>query len=146
MPTDDAPDELARALRLAVGRVARRLRRVYVDVEEGVSFLELAVLERLARTGTSSPGELAGDEGVTSAAVAAALTRLESRGLLTRTPALEDRRRVTVEISAAGRHQLRHRDTASVAQVEVALRGLSAAERTRLAAAIPLLEKVADAL
>jgi hypothetical protein len=39
--------ELARDLRLAIGRVARRLRRAYVDAGEGLSFLELAVVQLL---------------------------------------------------------------------------------------------------
>ena len=104
MSADETPD-LARDLRLAVGRVARRLRRIYVDGGEGLSFLEFAVLHRLGNSGPTSPGALAGDEGVTSAAVAATLTRLESQQLVSRSRAAEDGRRVVVLITDAGQRE-----------------------------------------
>jgi DNA-binding MarR family transcriptional regulator len=139
--------ELARDLRLAVGRMARRLRRMYVDAEQGLSFLELAVLQRLYREGLSSPGALAADEGVTSAAVAAALTHLEGQGMLTRQRAVDDGRRVVVTISAAGRRTLHLRESASIARIEAVLaEHLSAADCDRLARVIPILEKVANKL
>jgi DNA-binding MarR family transcriptional regulator len=138
--------ELARDLRLAIGRVARRLRRAYVDAGEGLSFLELAVLHRLDRDGPTSPGMLAGDEGVTSAAVAATLTALERQGLVTRRRSTQDGRRIVVTISAAGQRTLRQRESASVASIQAALQQLTASDRRRLAAVIPTLEKVAEAL
>src|SRR5262252_8310743 len=146
MPANETP-ELARDLRLAVGRVARRLRRIYVDGGEGLSFLELAVLNRLGTSGPTSPGALAGDEGVTSAAVAATLTRLESQQLVSRSRAAEDGRRVVVLITEAGQRVLRRGEAATLGRIQKVLTGqLSAADRERLAAAIPLLEKVASYL
>jgi DNA-binding MarR family transcriptional regulator len=139
--------ELAGDLRLAIGRVARRLRRFYVDADEGPSFLELAVLQRLERDGPASPGALAGDEGVTSAAVAAALAGLEARDLVVRERSAEDGRRVVVTITPAGRRTLERRESASVARMAAVLDDvLSEPERRRLAAAIPLLEKSASQL
>jgi DNA-binding MarR family transcriptional regulator len=138
--------ELARDLRLAIGRVARRLRRKYVDAGERLSFLELAMLQRLDRDGQTSPGTLAGDEGVTSAAVAATLNALERHGMVTRRRSTEDRRRIVVTISPAGQRTLHQRDSASVASIEAALQQLTASDRRRLAAVIPTLEKVAEAL
>jgi DNA-binding MarR family transcriptional regulator len=146
MPAEETPD-LARDLRLAVGRVARRLRRIYVDGGEGLSFLELAVLHRLGTSGPTSPGALAGDEGVTSAAVAATLTRLESQQLVSRSRAAEDGRRVVVLITDAGRRVLRRGEAATLGRIqEVLADQFSAADRDRLAAVIPLLEKVANDL
>jgi DNA-binding MarR family transcriptional regulator len=140
-------DELARDLRLAIGRIARRLRRLYVDADEGTSFLELAVLQRLHRDGPASPGTLAGDEGVTSAAVAAALTRLSSKELLAREPSPQDGRRAVVTITAAGRATLARRESASVNRIDEVLSGqLSDVERSRLSAVIPLLERIANEL
>ena len=139
--------DLARDLRLAVGRVARRVRRIYLDGGEGLSFLELAVLNRLGTSGPTSPGALAGDEGVTSAAVAATLTRLESQQLVSRSRAAEDGRRVVVLITEAGRRVLRRGEAATLGRIQEVLTGqFSAADRGRLAAAIPLLEKVANEL
>ena len=146
MPANETP-ELARDLRLAVGRVARRLRRIYLEGGEGLSFLELAVLNRLRTSGPTSPGALAGDEGVTSAAVAATLTRLESQQLVSRSRAAEDGRRVVVLITEAGQQVLRRGEAASLGRIQEVLMGqFSAADRDRLAAAIPLLEKVANDL
>jgi DNA-binding MarR family transcriptional regulator len=120
---------------------------MYVDSGEGLSFLELAVLHRLDASGPTSPGTLAGGEGVTGAAVAATLTQLERQQLVTRSKAPEDGRRVIVTITAAGRRTLQHREGASVGRIEQVLRDqFSAADRDRLAAAIPLLEKVATEL
>ncbi len=141
------PPELARAVRLAVGRVARRLRRMYVDAGEMLSFLELAVLHRLDASGPTSPSALAGDEGVTSAAVAAALTQLERQRLVRRSKAPDDGRRVVTAITTLGQQVLRHREDTSIGRIEDVLREhLTAAERARLASAIPLLEKVATIL
>jgi DNA-binding MarR family transcriptional regulator len=141
-----APDPLARDLRLAIGRVARRLRRLYVDAAEGLSFLELAVLHRLDRDGPTSPGTLAGGEGVTSAAIAATLTSLEAQGMVVRERAPGDARRVVVTISAAGRRSLHDRESASVSRIAAVVNDLTAAERERLAAVVPILEKVANNL
>ena len=141
-----ASDPLARDLRLAIGRVARRLRRLYVDAADGLSVLELAVLQRLDRDGPTSPGTLAGSEGVTSAAVAAALTSLEAQGMVARERDAADARRVVVTISAAGRRTLHDRESASVSRIAAVLDDLSAAERERLAAVVPILEKVANNL
>ena len=141
-----APDPLARDLRLAIGRVARRLRRLYVDAAEGLSFLELAVLHRLDRDGATSPGALAGGEGVTSAAIAATLTSLEAQGMVVRERAAGDARRIVVTISAAGRRSRPDRESASVSRIAAVLDDLSAAERERLAAVVPILEKVANNL
>jgi DNA-binding MarR family transcriptional regulator len=118
-----------------------------VDADEGLAFLELGVLHRLARSGPTSPGALAGDEGVTSAAVAATLTRMEGLGFVERSRDPDDGRRVVVTITAAGHASLGRRDNAILARIHDVLRDhLDESERSRLAAALPLLEKVAARL
>jgi DNA-binding MarR family transcriptional regulator len=105
------------------------------------------VLNRLGTSGPTSPGALAGVEGVTSAAVAATLTRLEGQQLVSRSRAAEDGRRVVVLITEAGQRVLRRGEAASLGRIQEVLMGqFSAADRDRLAAAIPLLEKVANEL
>ena len=141
-----SPAQLASDLRLAIGRVARRLRRIYVDAGKGVSFLELAVLQRLERTGPAAPGTLAGDEGVTSAAVAATLTSLERQGLVRRDRDPGDRRRVVVTMTPSGGRTLQARESSSIDRIEAVLSLLTMAERKRLAAAVPLLERIAAEL
>ncbi|WP_433223370.1 MarR family winged helix-turn-helix transcriptional regulator [Dactylosporangium sp. CS-047395] len=133
---------LAQDLRLAVGRFARRLRQLYADGDDNLSFLELAVLQRLERTGAASPGGLAGQENVTSAAIAPVLRRLDEQGFISRTPDPADGRRAVVTINPSGRTALRTREAASITRIHDALETLTADERRRLADVIPLLEKV----
>ena len=72
MPDQDG-SLLAQELRVAVGRVARRLRRISAeeDAPGSIKFNELLVLVRLARDGAASPSEIARHEQVTSQAIAA---------------------------------------------------------------------------
>jgi DNA-binding MarR family transcriptional regulator len=133
---------LAQDLRLTVGRFARRLRQLYTVGDDDLSFLELAVLQRLERLGPAGPGVLAGQEQVTSAAIAPVLRRLDERAYITRTPDPSDGRRAVVTISPTGRAALKTRDAASVTRIDAALATLTADERRRLADVLPLLEKV----
>ena len=68
----DGPDVVAaQDLRLAIGRVARRLRQLYATEREGAAnSIELGILVRLDREGPTSPSTLAAGEGVTSQAIA----------------------------------------------------------------------------
>ena len=63
----DGPDVIAaQDLRVAIGRVARRLRQLYAtERESAASFIELGILVHLAREGPTSPTTLATGEGVT---------------------------------------------------------------------------------
>ncbi|SCG53189.1 MarR family winged helix-turn-helix transcriptional regulator [Micromonospora humi] len=141
-------DGVARDLRLVVGRLARRLRQLHAAENEGdrTSFIELGVLTRLAREGPSSPTKLAAGERVTSQAVTAAVSELVHRGYLRRRPDPDDGRRVLVEVTEAGHAALGAREQAMGDRLAHVVAGLTEADRTRLAAAIPLLEKVADEL
>ncbi|MFZ8404099.1 winged helix DNA-binding protein, partial [Staphylococcus aureus] len=69
---------------------------------------------------------------------------LEEAGYLTRTPDDDDRRRVTIALTDAGRlvvaETVRRRD----AWLEEALAALTAEERKTLAAAAEIMRKVAD--
>jgi len=133
-------------LRLAIGRLSRRLRKLYVDAESGPSFLELAVLQRLERSGTSTPGDLAGEENVTSAAVAASLRSLSRRGLVARAHDPADRRRVLLTLTAAGRRTLQRRNDACVERIREVLSSFSPAERAAMGRVVPLLERLAKEL
>jgi len=137
----------ARQFRLSIGRLARRMRRLFVDGEEGLAFLELAVLDRLARLGPTSPGGLSEGEGVTGPAVAETLRHLEALGLVERARDPSDGRRVVVTITPAGARSLDVRAAAVLGRLHAVLRDrLDDSERACLIAAIPLLEKVATEL
>jgi DNA-binding MarR family transcriptional regulator len=90
---------------------------------------------------------MAAEESVTSAAVAASLTRLDGLGLVSRAKDEQDGRRVVVTVTAAGRQVLEARDTAMLRAIHAVLQqDLSADERARLAGTVPVLEKVARQL
>ncbi|MER7974595.1 MarR family transcriptional regulator, partial [Streptomyces sp. NPDC096080] len=87
---------LAAALRLAVGRVTRRLRQAHTVGD--VSLSEVSVLARLAGAGPASPSSLAESERVRPQAMATTLAGLTRRGLVRRAPDPADGRRSIVAV------------------------------------------------
>jgi DNA-binding MarR family transcriptional regulator len=145
----DDPDVVTtQELRLAIGRVARRLRQLYAtERDRAANFIELGILVRLQREGPTSPGTLAAGEGVTSQAIAGVVRELERRALVERTGGLTDRRRVAVAITDAGRELLMSREHAVVDAMMTALATeFTSAERHQLESAIPLLDRLAHRL
>ena len=147
MPDADA-SKVAPDLRLAVGRLARRLRQLYaLRRGEELTFIELAVLSRLHRDGPASASRLANGERVTAQAVGAAVAALHQRGLVQRTPDPHDRRKTIVSLTDPGRSALTLREQAVIDRmVQAVASGYTPAERRQLAAAAPLLERLADLL
>ena len=146
----DASPEVtaAQELRVAIGRVARRLRQLYAtEREQAASFIELGILVHLQREGPTSPSTLAAGEGVTSQAIAGVVRELEHRGLVDRTGGQTDRRRVAVAITGTGRELLMSREHAVVAAMVKTLAGAyTPTERHQLESAIPLLNRLAERL
>ena len=145
----DSPDVVAaQDLRVAIGRVARRLRQLYAtERESAASFIELGILVHLEREGPTSPGTLAAGEGVTSQAVAGVVRELERKALVERTGGQTDRRRVAVAITDAGRDLLMSREHVVVdAMVRALADEYTPAERRQLESAIPLLNRLAQRL
>jgi DNA-binding MarR family transcriptional regulator len=145
----DGPDVVAaQDLRLAIGRVARRLRQLYTTEREGAAnFIELGILVRLEREGPTSPSTLATGEGVTSQAIAGVVRDLERRALVERTGGQTDRRRVAVAITDAGRELLMNREHVVVgAMVRALAEEYTPAEQRQLESVVPLLNRLAKRL
>lgn len=141
-PDDDAA---AAELRVALGRIVRRLRQAHEPGELTLS--EVSVLSRLDRDGPATPGVLAGGEHVRPQAMGNTLSSLEQRGLVARTPDPDDGRRVSMSITEPGRRLLLDRRSASVSRITRALtERFSPDERRRLIEVIPLLDRLADSL
>lgn len=136
----------AQQLRVAVGRVARRLRqRSGTHPREPASFSQIILLVRLEQDGALTPTELAVHEKVTTQAIAQVVRELEDRGLVTRETHASDRRSTVVAITEQGRAVVRSHDQAGVAVLAKALAtSFTPAELRRLQLAIPLLNRVAD--
>ncbi|MCX4095507.1 MarR family winged helix-turn-helix transcriptional regulator [Nocardia sp. alder85J] len=136
----------AARLRLAVGRITRKLRQAKAGAS-GLALSELSVLARLDREGSSSPTALAAAEGVRPQAMAVTLATLEERGLITRRPDESDGRRAVVSIGPPGRGLVADRRSQSARYLADAIeREFTAAERHVLEAALPLLDRLAERL
>ncbi|MGW0998437.1 MarR family winged helix-turn-helix transcriptional regulator [Streptomyces sp. NPDC002520] len=141
-PQDTVP--LAASLRLAMGRIVRRLRQAHAVGD--LSLSGVSVLNRLASGGPDSPGSLAELERVRPQAMATTLAALEQRGLVSRTPDTADGRRAIVSVTDEGRAVLAERRSESVARLTQALDEFTPQERETLRTALPLLDRLAERL
>ena len=143
----EAPDvhDIAAALRVSVGMLLRRLRQVRPDDE--LSLPESSALARLDRIGPATPGALAKVEQISPQSMGATLAALEARGLIERHPDPADGRRVVLSVTDAGLELLRNKRGARTEQLAQALSaGFTPAELGQLAAAAPLLERLAQSI
>ena len=132
---------LAHELRETLGRVVRRLR-----AEPGPSVGRLAVLGRLDRGGPSSISDLAARERMRPQSMAQTVQELEAAGLVSRRPDPADRRRVFIELTAAGVDLLQTtRARRETWLTEILERELDPGERAVLQQALILLSRIADA-
>src|SRR5262249_42629210 len=142
-PVDD-PAEVGAALRLAMGRIVRKLRQRKSAVGD-VTLSEASVLARLDRDGPDSPTSLSTLEGVRPQAMATTLAALEERGLISRTPDPADGRRAVMAATEAGLKVLADRRSVSIRRLVDALETeFTPAERRKLHAVIPLLDRLAE--
>jgi DNA-binding MarR family transcriptional regulator len=136
-------DDAARDLKVAIGRIARRMRQLYGADE--VTFSEASVLARLHKQGPATPGALALDERVRPQAMGATLLALEQRGLIARSPDPADGRRVRISLTEAGRSVIvdksraMHRRLARVLAEE-----FTEPEQRQLIDVVPLLSRLAE--
>ncbi|MFC4502730.1 MULTISPECIES: MarR family winged helix-turn-helix transcriptional regulator [Streptomyces] len=111
-----------------------------------ISLSGVSALARLAGDGPDSPTSLAEMERVRPQAMASTLAQLEQRGLVRRTPDATDGRRSIMEITEEGREMLAERRSESVRLLGAVLEEFTAEERATLAAAVPLLDRLAERL
>lgn len=142
----DGSTELASELRLVLGRVVRKIRQAKHTVSD-VPLSESSVLARLDRDGPDSPSSLATLEGVRPQAMAATLTALEQRDLITRTQDPTDGRKAIVTITAAGGKVVADRRSVSIRRLADAIADeLTPAERDELQQTLRILDRLADRL
>ncbi|WP_182872848.1 MarR family winged helix-turn-helix transcriptional regulator [Microbispora sp. H10670] len=137
----------AKDLRISVGLLARRIRQLYtIASDDDLTFTELGVLARLEREGPQSSVQLAALERISAQAVGTSLSELHRRGLVIREADPDDGRRVITSLSDAGRIALSNREEVITERLAVVVNNLSAEERDRLAAALPVLRLIAERL
>jgi DNA-binding MarR family transcriptional regulator len=139
------PQDVASALQVTIGLFVRLLRQSPVEGE--LTPPEVSALSRLERAGAATASDLARAEQITPQAVGATLTGLEERGLIERRPDPDDRRRVLLTVTRAGRQTMRSKRSARAEQLARALSdGFSPEELATLMAAAPLIERLGTRL
>lgn len=129
---------------MSIGLLLRRLRQTTADGE--LTLPESSALSRLDRGGPSTPGALAKLEQISPQSIGATLAALARRGLLARAGDPRDGRRTVISITDAGRAALRNRDARSEQLASALSAGCTRAELEQLAAAAPLLERLAQSI
>jgi len=137
MTETDLPDRL----RLAVTRLARRLRQ---QSEAPISPTQSAALATIERRGPLTLGELAEIERVQPPTITAAVHRLEEQGLIEREQDPDDRRIARVRTTEAGHSLLEETRTRTSAYLERRVGELSGRDRATLERAAGILERLLE--
>lgn len=142
MPTTlSAADlELAHGVRMAVTRLARRLRNQRSDMSLTPS--QLSVLASLDKHGPMTPGVLAEHEQVQPPSMTRVLAILEEKGLIATSPHPTDRRQKMVEVTGPAHAMLVADRRAREEWLACRMAELTPAEVAALRAATPVLEKL----
>lgn len=138
-----ANDEVAARLRIATGRLARRLR---LSTAGGLTPSQVSTLAVVAREGPIGLGELAVREAMSPPTLSRIVGRLLDLGYLSRQANADDRRSARVQLTPRGRRAVERIRAERTSLLAVRLHELSADDRAALLAALPVLEALADDL
>lgn len=141
LETTATETDLPERLRLAVTRLARRLRQ---QAGTDASPTQLSALATIERRGPITLGDLAACERIQPPTVTAAIGRLEQQGLVRRRTDEGDRRITHVEITGAGRKLLARQRSRKTAYLARRLGGLTPREREVLGEAATILDRVLE--
>ncbi len=133
-----------RDLSLALEKVVRLVREV--STAGDVSPTAVTVLAGLARSGPQRVTDLARVAGVSQPAMTQLINRLTQQGLLARVADDADKRAVLVEATEAGHEVLDTRRGQRAEVLDLALARISADDRAAIAAALPALDRLVDAV
>ena len=129
-------------LRVALARLSRRLRRHELA---GLTPTQLAALATIGKAGPMRLGDLAAVEGIAPSTLTRLVAALEDSGYVQRTADPSDARASTLAITAHGQDALERIRTEATLMLTASLELLSPEQRSALAAALPVLEQLADA-
>jgi DNA-binding MarR family transcriptional regulator len=137
--------ETANRLRVAIGAFKRRIREASSAGE--LSSPQLTALSRIDRLGSMTTAELARHEQISPQAMGTTIASLENLGLMARSEDAADGRRLILSLTPEGLAAIRSGRNAMVDRIAAVLEESFAAEETEiLAAAAPLIERLADLL
>jgi DNA-binding MarR family transcriptional regulator len=137
----DAEIDVTR-LRVALARLSRRLRRHELA---GLTPTQLAALSTIGKAGPMRLGDLAAAEGIAPSTLTRLVTALEDSGYVQRTADPSDARASTLAITVHGQEALERIRAENTLMLTASLELLTPEQRSALAAALPVLEQLADA-
>ncbi|HZD17145.1 MAG TPA: MarR family transcriptional regulator [Actinomycetota bacterium] len=137
-PADTA---LAARLRLAVTRLARKLRK---EAEPGITPTMLAAISSIGHAGRCTMGELCAAEQVQPPTMTRVVSAMVEAGLVAREPDAEDGRVTWVRLTPEGKRLLDRSRRRKEAYLVRALRGLEPRELAVLEEAAGILERLTE--
>jgi DNA-binding MarR family transcriptional regulator len=140
MPATDA--EVAR-LRVALARLARRLRQEAMAVDD-VTPSQVSAMASLGVLRQATLGELALAERVQPPSMTRIVAKLEESGYVTRSVDADDRRFVRVALTPAGEEFLERSRTRRDAYLASRVAELEPRDRSVLVDALPILERLLE--
>jgi DNA-binding MarR family transcriptional regulator len=141
MLTTAEGQDLATGLRLAVTRTARRLRQ---EAGSGLSPSQTAALASIDRHGPLTPSDLATRERIKRPTATRTIDNLEAAGLVERGADPRDGRSCLVSATSTGRRVLAEQRERKDAYLARRLAGLTERDRTLLAGAVAVLERLLE--
>jgi DNA-binding MarR family transcriptional regulator len=129
-------------IRLTVQRLARRIRSMQSD--ESVTEGQRSVLFALSNEGPQTLGSLSDHERVTPPSMNRTINALVVAGLVTRVGALDDGRKVTIDLSAAGRTFIQDTKRKRDAWFTQQLAKLTEEQRSIIDQSAAILKEIAD--
>jgi DNA-binding MarR family transcriptional regulator len=140
-PQDEGPAVDVTRLRVALARLARRMRKHELA---GLTPTQLAALATVERSGPMRLGDLAAAEGIAPSTLTRLVTALEDSGLVRRFADPSDARASTLAITPRGHDTLERLRTETTMVLTQSLSLLTPAQRATLAEALPVLEQLAE--
>jgi DNA-binding MarR family transcriptional regulator len=139
-PADDAGVIDVTRLRVALARLTRRLRREL----DGLTPTQLAALATVEKAGPLRLGDLAAMEGIAPSTLTRLVTHLEDSGFVKRCTDPSDARASTLAVTPKGREALDRLRAETTAVLTRSVMSLTTEQRATLAAALPVLEQLAE--
>jgi DNA-binding MarR family transcriptional regulator len=128
-------------LRVAVGRLARKLRQQSLG---GLTPSQASVLSTLDRHGPMAMSQMADQESITKPSATGIVGRLVAKGLVSRSPDVGDKRSFIVEISPTGRELIDQRRRERTAYLARRIDSLGEEDHQALERAIELFENMIE--
>lgn len=135
--------EIAGRVRLIVGRLSRQL-RLHPAAEDRLTSTQLATLSTIARHAPLRIGDLAVAEGISAATMTRVVAVLEEHALVERRPDPDDGRACQVRLSEHGHEEVDRLRNQHTGYIATRLAACSPQQRATLAAALPVLELIAQ--